>query len=372
MTTMNVPFVDLGRAYQALGHELDDRLLEVARGGHYILGPNMAALEAAVADYLGLAHAVAVNSGTDALFLALCAAGIGPGDEVVTTPFTFSATLGTIEATGATPVLVDIEPTSFNIDPKLIEGAVTAATRAILPVHMFGLPAEMRSVMEIASRHGLQVIEDCAQSLGARLDGRPAGSFAALNAFSFYPTKTLGCLGDGGMVATADAGLHQSLLSLRNHGADPEGEYVRQGYNSRLDELQAAVLRVKLERLDDMNERRRQIAAHYGQELTGLAKLQQASPGAHHVYGYYTIQVPERDRVRAKLREAGVATALYYGKPLHHHPHHARHCRWEALPVAEEICRHCLSLPIFPEMTDAEVEYVAATTARVIREVSGD
>ncbi len=364
---MNVPFLDLKRCLDELGDEIDAALCEVARSGSYILGPNVKALEAAAADYLGVDHAISCASGTDALHLAVVAAGIGPGDEVITTPFTFAATVEAIEYVGATPVLVDIEADTFNIDPERIAEAVTPKTRGIIPVHLFGLPADMDAIMEIASEHDLAVIEDAAQSLGARLNGRQTGSIGTAGSFSFYPSKTLGCFGDGGMIACNDADIHARLLELRNHGFDPTGEHVRLGYNSRLDEMQAAVLRIKLPLLDAMNERRRAIAAHYNETFADTPAQTQANPdGCYHAYGYYTICVPNRDEAREALKEAGVATALYYGKPLHHHEHYSKTCTYGDMPVAIDACGRCLSLPIFPEMTDAEVEYVATTTRAAI------
>lgn len=365
---MNVPFIDLGRAYAAVADEADERIRDVARSGAYVLGSNVAALEEAVAAYLGVRHAVACNSGTDALHLALAALGIGPGDEVITTPFTFAATIEAIEYVGAKAVLVDIEPDSCNIDPRRIEEAVTPKTRALLPVHLFGLPADMPAILAIARRHGLRVIEDCAQSLGASLDGRAAGSIGDAGALSFYPTKTLGGFGDGGMVATDDDETDRRLRVLRNHGIGAGGEHVMLGFNSRLDEVQAALLRIKLARLDEMNERRRQIAAHYSAALSSAgATTPRETAGARHVYGYYTVLVNDRDGLRERLREAGVATALYYGKPLHRHAHFATTCRFGPMPVAEDVAGRCVSLPIFPEMTDDEVDYVATTAARLIR-----
>jgi len=364
---MKVPFVDLRRQQAAYSPALDERILEVAHSGGFILGQNVAALEASVADYLGAGHAVACGSGTDALHLALAAVGIGPGDEVITTPFTFAATLEAIEYVGGTPVLVDIDPESYNIDPDRIGAAVTDRTRALLPVHLFGLPAEMPRILAIAEAQGLAVIEDCAQSLGARVDEQPVGSLGDAAALSFYPTKTLGCIGDGGMVVTRDADTDGRLRQLRNHGIGPGGEHLMLGYNSRLDEIQATIVRLKLERLDAMNDRRRQIAAHYNRELGQAGAVVPAAPdGSHHVYGYYTILVPDRDGLRERLQEAGVATALYYGKPLHRHTHFARSCRFGAMPVAERVAGQCLSLPIFPEMTDDEVDFVAVTAARLM------
>jgi dTDP-4-amino-4,6-dideoxygalactose transaminase len=318
-------------------------------------------------DYLGVAHAVGCNSGTDALHLALAGLGIGPGDEVITTPFTFAATVEAIEYVGATPVLVDIEQDSYNIDPGRIEEALTEHTRAVIPVHLFGLPADMKRIGELARRRDLRVVEDCAQSLGAQLDGRMAGSLGDAGALSFYPTKTLGGFGDGGMVVSDDAETAGRMRRLRAHGIGEGGEHVMLGYNSRLDEVQATVVRLKLQQLDAMNERRRTIAARYNAVLGAAGAVVPGAPArAHHVYGYYTILVDNRDAVREELGRRGVATALYYGKPLHRHRHFASVCRAHPMPVAERVAGRCLSLPIFPEMRDEEVEYVAATVAELV------
>ena len=368
MTKMTVPFLDLQRGYDDLGAVLDECIRRAARSGHYVLGPNVQALERAAAAYLDVKHVVTVASGTDALHLAVVAAGISSGDEVITTPFTFAATVEAIEYVGARAVLVDIEADTFNIDPDRIVDAITPKTRGILPVHLFGLPANMDAIMEIAGEHDLAVIEDAAQSLGGKLNGRQSGSIGMAGAFSFYPSKTLGCFGDGGMIACNDSAMYSRLLELRNHGFDRNGEHVRLGFNSRLDEIQAAVLHIKLPRLDAMISRRREIADHYNQVFAETpAELQHNRDGYYHAYGYYTLCVPNRDEVREKLKSSGVTTAIYYVKPVHRHVHYSKTCSYGDLPVAEYTCGHCLSLPIFPEMTDKEVAYVAATTAAAIR-----
>ena len=367
MKEMQVPFVDLKRAYAALGSGFDEHILQVAKSGAYVMDKNVAALESSAAEYLGVDHAVAVGSGTDALHLALAALEIGRDDEVITTTFTFAATIEAIHYVGATAVLVDIDPESMNIDASLIEDAITPKTRAILPVHLFGQPANMKQIMAIAERRGLVVIEDCAQCFGASTDGRATGSIGDAGAFSFYPTKTLGCLGDGGMITTNDAKTDRRLRALRNHGIGDEGEHESLGFNSRLDELQAVVLRLKLPLTDAMIERRRHIAKHYDSALSEAgANIPRSSNGALHVYNNYTLCIGDRDTLAEQLREAGIATAVYYSKPLHQHSYYANTCRFTELPVAERLARECISLPIFPEMTDAEVDYVATTTARLL------
>jgi dTDP-4-amino-4,6-dideoxygalactose transaminase len=364
---MQVPFVDLQRQHAAFAPAIEQHIVEVARSGGFVLGRNVAALEVAIAGYLGVDHAVACGSGTDALHLALAGLGIGQGDEVITTPFTFAATIEAIEYLGGTPVLVDIDRDTYNIDPAPLEAAITERTRALLPVHLFGLPADMQRIGAIAADHDLLVVEDCAQSLGARLAGQRVGSFGDAAALSFYPTKTLGGFGDGGMVVTRHEDTDRRLRLLRNHGIGAGGEHLVLGYNSRLDEVQAAVVRLKLERLDAMNDRRRQIAEHYNQVLGQAGAVVPTAPdGSHHVFGYYTILVSDRDALRERLGQAGVSTALYYGKPLHRQTHFAQTCRFDDLSVAERVAGQCLSLPIFPEMTDEEIDFVAQTTARLL------
>lgn len=364
---MKIPYFAPARSLEPIAAEVNARLLEVAHSGAYILGRNVAALEAQAAGYLGTPETVALNSGTDALHLALAALGIGPGDEVVTSPYTFAATVEAIEYVGATPVLVDVDAQTFNIDAGLIEAAITGSTRAILPVHMFGLPADMPAIMAIADEHGLRVVEDCAQSFGAAVGGRKVGAIGDCGAHSFYPTKTLGGIGDGGLVSVRDPDLARRMRMLRNHGIGDGGEHSCLGFNSRLDEIQAAVLIPKLARIDTSNDRRREIAARYNEALSATGAAVPGAPGGtRHVYGYYTICIENRDEVRAKLGEAGIATAVYYAKPLHRHEHFSKTCRWTSLDVAEALGKRVISLPIFPEMTDEEVDYVASTTASLL------
>lgn len=365
---MTIPLFDPARGYAAIAATVDAALLAVARSGRYVLAEHVAALEAEIACYVGVRHAIACNSGTDALHLALVGLGIAAGDEVITTPFTFAATLEAIEYVGATPVLVDIEPDTFNIDPALVEHAITPLSKALLPVHLFGHPAAMPTLLAVAARHGLAVIEDCAQALGASLDGRRVGGLAHAAALSFYPTKTLGGWGDGGMIATDDGELAARLRVLRNHGIGAEGEHERLGWNSRLDEAQAVLLRAKLARFERLNARRRAIAAHYATALSGTrAQLPREIGDARHVFGYYTILVDDRDALREGLRQAGIETGVYYRKPLSRHAHFARTCRAGPLPVAEAVSTRCLSLPVFPELNDDEVDVVATTVARLLR-----
>lgn len=364
---MKIPYFAPARSLDAIAGDVDAALLDVAHSGAYILGDNVTALEAQVAEYLGTPQAVAVNSGTDALHLALAGLGIGRGDEVITSPYTFAATIEAIEYVGATPVLVDIEADTYNIDPTLIEAEITDKTRALLPVHMFGLPAAMPAIMAIADKHGLKVVEDCAQSFGASIGDQKVGGIGDCGAHSFYPTKTLGCLGDGGMVSVRDPDVAQRMRVLRNHGIGDGGEHVCLGFNSRLDEMQAAVLRLKLARIDMSNRRRREIATRYNEALTAAGATTPGAPGdAYHVYGYYTARIDNRDAVRAKLGAAGIGTAVYYMKPLHRHAHFSKTCRWTSLEVAESVGSGVISLPVFPEMTDEEVDYVVTTTVSLL------
>ena len=365
--SMQVPFLDLKRGFATHADAFEQAIAEVAASGYYILGPHVKALEAAMAEYLDVPHTLSCASGTDALHLGVVASGIQCGDEVITTPFTFAATVESIQYVGATAVLVDIEPDTFNIDPAKIEAAITPKTRAIMPVHLFGLPANMDAIMQIAAEHDLVVIEDAAQSLGGRWKDRQTGSIGTVGAYSFYPSKTLGCFGDGGLVSCHDSDLYQRLVELRNHGFDPGGNHVRLGYNSRLDEIQAAILELKLPHFDAMIERRREIAGRYNEAFSSTAAETQANPeGTYHACGYYTILVPDRDEVRKTLQDNGVATALYYGRPLHQHPYYSNTCRITDMPVAEDAAGRCLSLPIYPEMTDAEVDYVVSTTVAAL------
>lgn len=364
---MKVSFIDLAGGYRRYAAEFASCLEAVGNSGWYVLGTNVTELETEMAQYVGVSHTIGVASGTDALHLALAGLGVGRGDEVITTPYTFAATLEAIEYVGAKAVLVDIDPDTWNIDAGRIENAITDKTRCLLPVHMFGLPADMRAIMEIAGRHGLKVVEDCAQSLGAKLDDRHTGSFGDAGAYSFYPTKTMGCMGDGGLIGISDAAVDSFIRELRNHGIAAGGEHRNLGFNSRLDELQAAFLRAKLPDFDRTVERRREIAGRYDAALADTAAVTQGTiEGAYHAYGYYTILVDERDAFRAKLGDAGIATAIYYPKPLHMHEYFGRSCRFESLENAERIVSRCVSLPMFPEMTDEEIDYVASTSASLL------
>jgi dTDP-4-amino-4,6-dideoxygalactose transaminase len=363
---MNIPMVDLAAETREMGAEIEAAIRDVLASGRFILGPNVTALEQEVAAYLGVRHAVALASGTDALHLALRAAGITHGDEVITTPFTFIATAEACSYIGAKPVFVDIEPGSFNIDPAQVEAAVTARTRAILPVHLYGQSVDMDAIGAIAARHGLKVIEDCAQSFGARHRGRQTGAIGDAGCFSFYPSKNLGAYGDGGMTVTNDEALAASLRVLRDHGSKVRYHHSVMGYNSRLDEIQAAILRVKLRRIDDLNRRRREAARHYTRCLGGSPIV--APPCADdsgHVFHQYTVRTPRRDAVQKALTEAGIACAVYYPIPLHRQEVYAGNT--QSLPHAEAAASCVLSLPMHPYLTPEAIERVCAVAIRAAR-----
>ena len=363
-----LPICDLARQYQTLKSDIDAAVAGVLASGHYIMGPNVKAFEQELAAYLGAAHAIAMNSGTDALHLALRALEIGPGDEVITTAFTFAATSEAIGMVGATPVLVDIDPATFNLRADQVATVISERTRAILPVHLYGQPADMAPLLELATAHGVAVVEDCAQSIGSTWSApgqppRPTGTIGTIGCFSFFPTKNLGAAGDGGMCVTADPRLAERLRMLRSHGWKRKYFQEILGVNSRLDDLQAAILRVKLPHLDPWNLARRRLAARYDRLLADIpgvgvpGKLPETMP----VYHQYTVRVPDRDRVAAALREAGIETQVYYPYPLHLLPIHATLGKIEgAFPEAERACREVLSLPMFPELTDSEQDLVVA------------
>ena len=369
-----IPILDLTEQYATLKGEIDAAVEAVFARGHFILGPNVELLEKEIAAYCGCTFAVGLNSGTDALYLALRALGVGPGDEVITTPFTFIAPSEAICACGATPVFVDIDPATYNIDPSLIEAAITSRTKVIVPVHLYGAPAPMPEIMRIAQRHKLAVVEDCAQSIGAEIGGKRTGSFGDIGCFSFFPTKNLGAYGDGGLVTSNDPALADRVRALRAHGGQKRYRHEEVGINSRLDEVQAAILRVKLPHLPAWTETRRAVAARYGQALQGCPGIVVPSeqPGYRNVYHQYTIRVAERDAVKRALADDGVQTMIYYPLPLHLQSVHANLGLGEgSYPHAEAACREVLSLPIFPELTNlAQATVVERLLAALQRAVA--
>jgi dTDP-4-amino-4,6-dideoxygalactose transaminase len=365
---MSVPMVDLKVQYDAMKDEIDSAVLEVIRNTAFILGPQGKALEQSIASYHGVKHAVGVASGTDALHLALRAADIGPGDEVITTPFTFIATAEAISYQGAVPVFVDIRSDTFNIDVTQIESHITKRTKAILPVHLYGQSADMTAIMAIARMHKLRVIEDCAQSFGADHRGTKTGAFGDLGCFSFFPSKNLGCYGDGGMVITNDAKLAERLQSLRNHGSKVRYYHDEVGYNSRLDEIQAAVLNVKFKRIESYNAGRIRSAALYKKHLSvpGIQTPVESGDGKH-VYHQYTIKVKDRDAVKKRLDEAKMSSMIYYPVPLHLQAAYQGLGRKQgSLPVSEQAARDVLSLPMYPELTEEQIRTVADAVKKAL------
>lgn len=362
-----IPMVDLKTQYHNLKEEIDSALLNVLESTQFILGPNVRALEEECAQYLGVKHTVGCASGTDALHLALAAAGIGPGDEVITSPFTFIATAEAIRYVGAIPVFVDIEPHTYNLDVDQIEAAITPATKAILPVHIFGQPVDMAALLAISDKHDLITIEDCAQSFGAEISGHQTGSMSLAGCFSFFPSKNLGCYGDGGMVSTQSDEIYQRLLSLRNHGSSQRYHHHEIGYNSRLDEVQAAILRIKLKHIDAFNQNRRTVGRRYNAALTemGLTPPHEDGIGTH-VYHQYVARSDQRDRILEALRAEKIGCAIYYPIPLHRQDVFAEDYKDLSLPVAETVASDCFALPVFPEMTHDQVDTVIDVIRKAI------
>lgn len=353
-----IPMVDLKIQYNNLKKEIDQAVLEALGNTQFILGPNVQNFEKEAASYLGVKHAIACASGTDALHLALLAAGIGPGDEVITTSFTFIATAEAIEYVGARAVFVDIDPKTFNIDPALIEAAITDKTTAIIPVHLFGQPADMDTIMAIAKKHNLKVIEDCAQSFGADINGTMTSGIGDVGCHSFFPSKNLGCYGDGGMVTTNDDNIAEQLLMLRNHGSKVRYHHDIIGYNSRLDELQAVILRIKLKRIQEFNEGRRRAAHYYSRLLNDLVTPPYEDEIGTHVYHQYTALSDKRDDILQALTAEKIACAVYYPIPLHQQKVFADQYGSISLPVTEKVASECFSLPIFPELTTAQIDRI--------------
>jgi len=365
----NVPFVDLKTQGLQLLPQYQAALASIVERAAYIMGPEMREFEAAFAEFCGCPHAVGVSSGTDALVLAYRALGIGPGDEVILPANTFMATAEAVSHAGGTPVVVDCLPQTANIDPAAIDGAVTERTKAVVPVHLFGQPADMDTITAVAERHGLVVIEDACQAHGATHKGRPVGSLGSVAAFSFYPGKNLGALGDGGAVTTADAELAERVRVLRNHGEKTKSNHTIVGYCNRLDNLQSAFLRIKLQHLPEWNRARRSAAKRYDDLLAGVAGVTafQERPDVEAVYHLYVVQVDDRDAVKVKLAEAGVDTGIHYPLPVHLQPAYAHlgYTRGD-FPVAEHLAERILSLPMFPEITSGQIEYVVEQLAKAV------
>lgn len=358
--TQPIPFLDLSTQYRALETEWLAAIRETGARGSFILGPHTQAFEKEFAEYVGVKHAIALANGTDSLFLSLRALGIGKGDEVITTPFTFFASAETIDMAGATPVFADILPDNFCLDPASVRAKITAKTKAIVPVHIFGYPSEMGEIMDIAKKHKLVVIEDCAQSFGALHNGKVVGSIGDTGSFSFYPTKVLGCYGDGGMVTTDSDAVNEHIRRLRNHGAMKPFIHTEIGMNSRLDEVQAAVLRIKLRRIEDDIAGRQKVAAEYTRRLANSPVKTPVLPkNGTHVFNLYTIRIPMRDAVRQALTDAQIGTSQCYPQGLHLQEVYKRlGYKSGSLPVCEHATTETLSLPIYPGMPLAHVERV--------------
>jgi len=363
---MEIPLLDLKAQYDTYKSEVMPAINEVCESQAFALGPAVTRFEQSIASYCNSKYAIGVSSGTDALLVSLMALKIGAGDEVITTAFTFFATAGCIARVGAKAVFVDVDPDSYNIDPGLIEERITAKTRAIIPVHLFGQVAQMKAIMEIAQRHNLAVIEDAAQAMGATQEGIKCGNFGCFGCFSFYPSKNLGGFGDGGLVITNDEELAEKIRTLRDHGQNPRYFYKIVGGNFRLDSIQAAVLNVKLRYLDQWNEKRRRNAAIYDRIFAGSpVKCPKIDSNNVSTYHQYTVTVPERDRLHKFLSEQQISSAIFYPKPLHLQACFT-HLGYKPgdLPVAERLCNEVLSLPVYPELTEQQIEYVAKTVLK--------
>lgn len=367
-----IPFLDLKAQYGAIGTELKSAVVDVLESGQYVLGEKVEAFEAAFAIYCGTDYAVAVNTGTSALHLALIAAGVGPGDEVVTVPMTFVATAAAIHCAGATPVFVDIDPETWTLDPVALEGAITQRTKAVIPVHLHGRVADMDPILVIARRHNLIVIEDAAQAHGAEYRGRRAGALADIGCFSFYPGKNLGACGEGGAIVTGRADFAERVRMLRDWGQAGRYYHIERGFNYRMDAIQGAILDVKLKHLKAWTEARQRIAALYDAALAGSGIPTPAPGGLGHVYHVYAVRVPARDRVREELGNAGIATGMHYPIPVHLQPAYATSGQGTgSFPVSERLAQETLSLPIFPEMTRSQVERASGTLIEICAKHGG-
>jgi dTDP-4-amino-4,6-dideoxygalactose transaminase len=364
-----IPLIDLKAQYRSIQVEIDTAIHEVLESGQFILGPTVRSFEEKISTYLGVKHAIGVASGTDALVLALRSLDIGPGDEVIVPAYTFFATAGTVMSVGATPVFVDIEPETYTMDVNQLERSITSKTKAMIPVHLYGHPAEMKSIISIAQKYGFKIIEDNAQAFGAEYHGRKTGSLGDIGCLSFYPTKNLGAYGDGGMVVTDNPAIAERVQKLRTHGWKKKYYSEEVGYNSRLDALQAAILQVKLKYVDTWNAQRHKLAQLYSDNLKGVDGLVPPTerPGNLHVYHLYVVRVPDRDRVQATLKETGVVSEVYYPIP----PHLATACRVLGykegdFPQAESASLETLALPFFPEMGENTIQKLAVFLANTL------
>lgn len=377
MSQLQIPILNLQHQYQAIKPEIQTAINKVLESGQFILGPAVKQFETSVAEYLGVKHAIGVNSGTDALMIGLRALGIGPGDEVITTPFSFFATAESISNVGAKPVFIDIQPATFNLDPALIEAAITPQTKAIMPVHLYGNPAAMAQIIDIAAKHNLKIIEDCAQAFGAtykgdctgcndtcqestrsRLLGKRVGALGDVGAFSFFPTKNLGAYGDGGLIVTDNDQVADLARMLRTHGAKQKYHNELLGYNSRLDALQAVILQVKLRYIDQWNQQRQQVAETYNRLLSDVEAIITPDLFPGHVFHQYTVRIQggQRTQVKQALADVGIGSMIYYPVPQDRLPiYQGQH---PENPVSDRLSQEVLSLPIWPELSSAQAEAV--------------
>ncbi|MCF6093309.1 DegT/DnrJ/EryC1/StrS family aminotransferase [Microaerobacter geothermalis] len=354
-----IPLIDLKKEYEELKKQIEAAIKGVLESGSFILGEKGKELEKAIANLIGTSYAIGVGNGTDALLLSLEALGIGPGDEIITTPYSFFATAEVIARVGATPVFVDIDPETYNINPDLIEEKISKNTRAIIVVHLFGQAAEMKPIMDIANSYRLQVIEDACQAMGAAYQGKPVGSYGEIACFSFFPSKNLGAYGDGGMVVTNDEALYEKISALRNHGSYKKYVHTCIGLNSRLDEIQAAILQVKMEKLPQWNQKRREIAARYSKNLANLVHTPIIAEGREHIFHQYCIETEFRDELAEFLYQQGIATAIYYPIPLHLQQAFCHlGYRTGDFPAAEQTAKRILALPIYPMLAESQQERV--------------
>jgi len=366
---MKVPFLDLKRQYSAIKPDIDAAIERVLGHTQFILGPEVKQFEENLAKYCGSKFAIGCASGTDALLLSLRACGVGAGDEVITTTFSFFATAGVISRLGATPVFVDILPDNYNIDVKLIEKMITEKTKVILPVHLFGLCADMDEILNIARNHNLRIVEDAAQAIGSTYKGKKAGTVGELGCFSFFPSKNLGAYGDAGAVVTNDEDLADKIRMLRVHGSRKKYYHETVGYNSRLDTFQAAILDAKLRRLDNWTKKRRENAEFYNKTFSSLSlQLPQEEPGKYHIFHQYTLAVPKREQFKEYLKQKEIGCDTYYPLPLHQQECYKELVKRNgSLPVAERKAQEVVSLPIFPELTEEELNYVAESVTCFFR-----
>jgi len=372
MKTAVIPQLDLAAQHAAIREEIHAAVARVLDSGHYILGPEVAAFEQEFAAWTGTRHAVGVSTGTAALHLALRAAGVGPGDEVITSPFTFVASAAAILYAGARPIFADINPRTYNIDVSLIRAAITQRTRALMPVHLYGQPADMEAIMALATERKLVVVEDAAQAHGALAGSRHAGSFGAFGCFSFYPTKNLGACGEGGIVVTGDDAHARTLRMLRDWGQEEKGRHDIRGFNDRLQAIQGAVLRVKLRHLDSWNAQRRRHAEAYSHRLERMGVVPPVEArGMRHAWHCYTIRVPKRDAVRRALADEGIQTGVHYPRPVHLQPAY-RDLGYPpgSFPEAERAAKEVLSLPLHPALTDADRERVCDVLQKTLETVA--